>query len=467
MELTHEFIEKALRIAIPGKHSALNGISTDSRSLKSGALFVALKGDSFDGGEFIPQAIAAGAGAVLCNKEAASKVTGGVTCYGVDDALHSFRRLAAAWRAEFQGPVVAVAGSVGKTTTKDLLAALLTGKWPHVLKTAGSQNGFIGIPITLMRLEPRHGAAVIEVGIDAIGAMTEHYDVVRPTTAIVTAIAEEHLEHLRDMTTVAAEECLILNRVAADGGLVVINADDPRVLTPRGARKIKFSLGTVAAEPDMLTGELSEDMCRITLAGLGCDGLVLTSPLVGKHNARNLLGAVATARGLGLSPAAIKAGLARFEASQGRSELQLLADGTLVICDYYNASPASVTAGLELAAGLHQQGTQTGRLWACLGDMLELGPDELALHRGLAGAVIAARVSHVLCFGPRMNALADELGRARFGGVVRHYDSQEALAADLAHDRRPGDTILIKGSRGMRMENVWHKISQTTPFKEG
>jgi UDP-N-acetylmuramoyl-tripeptide--D-alanyl-D-alanine ligase len=281
---------------------------------------------------------------------------------------------------------------------------------------------------------------------------------------LVTAIAAEHLEKLHDLPTVAREERLILEHVARSGALLALNLDDPWLTeVPKkqnSARALGFSLDGAAVPQGVegLQGHLSREGV-LSLSGLGLDGFSLKVPMPGRHNARNLLGAVALARGLGLERDAIKTGLALFEGSGARSEIRRLGDGSVVLCDYYNASPASVAAGLDLAEDLFRQ--QAGRpvLWVCLGDMLELGREELEWHRGLSPRVIATSSTEVMCLGKRMASLAEELRTQGFKGQVRTYEGYEELARDLIRERRPGDVILIKGSRGMKMERVWQELN--------
>lgn len=422
-------------------------VCTDSRSVRPGDLFVALKGDAFDAHDFIASAVQAGATGVLCRK--GTPHSGATLYFEVNDTLAAFRSLAAAWRREFQIPVVAVAGSVGKTTTKEFLASILSGRFARILKTEASQNGFIGIPMTLMGLRPEHQAAVIEVGIDEIGAMAQHLEVVCPTHSLVTAIAEEHLEKLRDLATVAHEENLALTETARRGGTALVHLDDSWIAPvwerlPPG-RRMGYGFQKSVTGTDVLQAQARDQVLVLQGESYSC-------PLPGSHHLGNLLGAVAAALALGLSPDEIRTGLARFQGAYGRTEMRELPGPIQVICDFYNANPASTRAALGLLP-------QSGRTHVCLGDMLELGPDEEAFHRALTDPLLAASVGHVYLFGLRMTALKDELSRRGFSGYCEHFPSHASLASALQKRMKPGDTILLKGSRGMRMEEVWNLIS--------
>ncbi len=451
-ELTARFVAKALGLAVPaGPDPAFTAISTDSRTIASGSLFVPIRGERYDGHDFIAGAVARGARGVLASRPVAVGDPA-VRIFSVPDTLGAYQRLAAAWRRAFDIPVVAVAGSVGKTTTKDLLAAALSGRW-RVHKTEGSRNGDVGIPMTLLGLRPEHEAAVVEIGIDEVGAMDRHLELARPTAAVVTLIGAEHLEKLHDLSTVAREEALALRRVAGKGGLAAVNLDDP-FLAPlftelAAPQTIGFTLAVGPERPGVLQGRVSEAFQELRL-----EGEAFHLPLPGAHNASNLMAALAVATGLDHSPAEIRRGLEGFRPADGRSEVRRVSGGPLVVCDYYNANPTSMNAALELLATLNVPGVK----WACLGDMLELGPNEERLHRELAGPIRRAGAARVLLAGPRMTALAAELEEGGFAGQVTHFPEVADLAAALAQNVGPGDAVLVKGSRGMRMERVWQAL---------
>lgn len=443
-------------------------IVTDSRKISPGCLFVAIPGESFDGHDFIQQAIEKGAKGILSRQghPALSKAPVDVCVFAVPDTLNAYREIAKAWRARFKMPIAMVAGSNGKTTTKELLFALFQGKWQNVLKTQGSQNGFVGIPLTLLELNDSHQAAVIEVGIDEPGTMKGHVDVVSPDVAVLTVIQPEHLEKLIDLDTVEREEGYALSETLVRGGLIAVNCDDPRIAphltNTQMGRKLGYTLEDGCENsshpstllPTLLRGKLSSDMK--TLEVIGAD---FTSPekfplpLPGKHNATNLLAAIAVARLCGLTADEMRAGLAKFSAPEGRSQVKRLTDGTQVICDYYNSQPASLKAGIELLRDLSAT-SQTER-WLCLADMLELGPNEEAFHREPATWIESLGSSNVLLYGKRMNWLEDELKKRGFRGKLMHFSTHADLAKELAQDAKPGSVVLIKGSNSMKMGEVW------------
>lgn len=462
-ELTSRFVAEALRIAPPlqAKNSpeTFTQVITDSRKVQPGSLFVAIPGEKFDGHDFIYGAIQQGARGIICRRDFPIQPAPGVQFFQVEDTVTAYRRLGGAWRRLFSIPVIVIAGAVGKTTTKELLSAILRGRWKDVLKTQGSQNGFVGIPMTLLELHEDHGAAVVEVGIDEIGAMEQHMQLVAPSASLLTAIGPEHLEKLKDVPTVAREEGIALSYVAQHGGWIAINLDDPWIRPHANslgaAKKVTYTLGSAEAT---LRGRLIKEGTQLEIQGLSDTPLMLTLPLSGTHNARNLLAAVAIAHGLGLSATEIKKGLETFQGAEGRSELRFLSGKTPVVADYYNASPVSMAAGLELLTQTAHQGGARRIRWACLGDMLELGVEEERFHRELAKPILQLGIEHVLLYGPRMRALADELSRSEFQGTCKHFETHSDLAAELLERMKSGDAVLIKGSRGMKMEQVWKAL---------
>ncbi|MCC7441740.1 MAG: UDP-N-acetylmuramoyl-tripeptide--D-alanyl-D-alanine ligase [Bdellovibrionales bacterium] len=476
MNLQATFVLQALGASAraSGRSEALvfSGVTSDSRKAGPGLLFVAVPGEKFDGHAFIPQALAAGAGGVICRK-GTPRAAGSALFIEVDDTIEAYRTLAAAWRARFKIPLLAVAGSVGKTTTKEFLAALMRGKHKKVLKTEGSQNGFLGVAMTLLELRPHHGAAVVEIGIDEPGAMIRHLEVVRPTSCVLTAIGPEHLEKLKDLDTVAREEGLAFDFTARAGGAVAVNLDDPWIAPwaeklqrePYRARALLgFKLGpeeagALRSQPNMrtLVGiPLSPERMRLGGTALPGKGETLRCPLPGSHNQRNLLAALALAMLEGLTPREARRGLESFEGAGGRTQVLKGKRGLHLLADHYNANPTSVEAALKLLANLKQ--SKQASSWACLGDMLELGPGEERFHRELGPALERSGVRGVFLYGPRMAHLLDELRHRRFTGIVEHYESHGALAARIGALARKGDWVLIKGSRGMKMEKVLESL---------
>ncbi|HEY8278727.1 MAG TPA: UDP-N-acetylmuramoyl-tripeptide--D-alanyl-D-alanine ligase [Bdellovibrionota bacterium] len=445
----------ALGLPEPKETASLTQISSDTRSLQKGALFVALKSESADGHEFAAKAKEAGATALVHRR--GFNCPPGMVSFPVDDTLTAWRSLAAAWRREFTLPVAVVAGSAGKTTSKELLAALFRGKWKNVLHTEASQNGFQGVPATLLRIRPEHEAAVIEVGIDEPGSMIQHLELVAPDAGLLTSIGPEHLEKLGDVDTVEKEEGVLFSVLGIRGGLAAVNLDDARIANQArqisDSQRVDYSLKGPAHVRGNLTvsgnGELWLDV-----EGVSPKKERFRVPMEGAHNALNLLGALTLAHGLGLTITELYKGLVTFTPPPGRSEVHQW-KGCKVLADTYNANPTSVEAALETLFGADDS---EGETWVCLGDMLELGTLEERLHRGLADPILKHGVRNVFLFGPRMKKLEDELRGRKFQGTLAHFDSQEKMAERIRSAAKSGDRILIKGSRGMKMENVWKAL---------
>ena len=435
----------------------LRSVSTDSRTVQAGDLFVAIKGDYLDGHDFISQAVEKGAAAVLCERYPADTRQVGIDIFLVENSLESFRLLARHWRELIDPTVVAVAGSVGKTTTKDMLAALISGKFKKLIWTKGSQNGFLGLPITLMNINADTEAAVIEVGIDAPDAMRKHIDLVRPEVALVTAISEEHLEWLKNLETVAQEENLILIETAAAGGTAVINLDDPWIKPLMGSLQASGKIGfTLHGNPaaDVVVGRFFGT--RLEINGFNRFQFDLPCPLPGEHNARNLLGAVAVALVLGVTPDEMEEGLSSFAPSGGRSQMETLPSGVKILCDYYNANPASMRAAFRVVeSAAHPQSTR----WLCLADMKELGEREETLHRELADEIVRLGPNvRLLLYGAKMKWLSDEIRQRGLKVSVKEFESLDLLAQDVKKSAKSGDFVLLKGSRSMKMETVWERL---------
>jgi UDP-N-acetylmuramoyl-tripeptide--D-alanyl-D-alanine ligase len=469
-QITPDFVARALGLTLPpallaSSIECFTSVTTDSRKVQPGCLFVALKGENFDGHTFVNKAIHQGARGIVCQRGSAVGEPQSALVYTVDDTLNAFRKMAAAWRREFSIPFIAVAGAVGKTTTKELLTAILSGKFTHVLKTQGSQNGFVGIPMTLFDLRPEHEAAVIEVGIDEIGAMKQHMELVAATAAVLTTIGPEHLEKLRDVPTVAQEEGIALTFVAHSGGLVAINLDDPWIKphakTIRSGTKLTYGMDDAEAQIkgtyDSQAGTLR---VQNTLKNEKTnETTTYPLPIAGLHNARNALAAIAIATGLGLTSSEITAGLKKFKNPDGRSEVREVGKSNRkirVVCDYYNANPTSTEAGLDLLDLVAKK----SKRFACLADMLELGTDEEKFHRNLSGPILKHSVEHVFLYGTRMKALQDELKKKNFNKDFRHFSDHDEMFKALTEKVQSGDTVLIKGSHSMKMEKVWESLKK-------
>lgn len=440
--------------------AAIKRLWTDSRTVRPGDCFVALRGDRFDGHAFVPETFRKGAVAALVEdsyRVPADPLLRGparrpAIILGVRDSLLAFQQLATHHRNRFAIPVVAVTGSNGKTTTKDMVAAVLAARWT-TLKTEGNLNNRIGVPQTLLRLTARHKAAVIEMGVDARGQTTRLCEIVRPTVGIITNIGADHLEFFGDLEGSAQAKAELLDQMPADG-VVVLNADDPYFdyLAARATcRVVSFGLSEradVRATDADHHGKLGATF-KLHLPGRH-RAPVIALRVHGDHNVLNALAAAAVGYALGLSGVLVGKGLAAFRPAQMRSQV-VMVRGARVINDCYNANPSSMKAALRLLAEMGRG----GRTIAVVGDMLELGANADELHRE-AGAVAAElgiqRLITCGLLGQRIAAGARRAGMSQ-DQVLAVNDAVEA-AAVLKNLLQPDDTVLVKASRGMKLERV-------------
>jgi UDP-N-acetylmuramoyl-tripeptide--D-alanyl-D-alanine ligase len=429
-------------------------VSTDSRTLQPTALFVALEGERFDGHRFLAEAAARGAaGAVVRRGRELPPVPAGFGLFAVDDPLPALGALARHHRRRFRLPLGAVGGSNGKTTTKEMVGSVLAVGGP-ALKTEGNLNNEVGVPLTLLRLGPEHRAAVVELGMNAPGEMGRLTALAEPTAGLLTIVQPEHLEGLGSLAGVAAAEGELF-RGLPPGATAVVNLDDPLVVEQaKGTRAGWLTFGRdPAAEVRLVSsrplGRAGQEV------EVRADSRTVSVPLgfVGAHNALNAVAAFALARALGFSVEACVEGLALARPTLRRLNVVEAPGGLTVIDDCYNANPASMAAALETARGL----AGPGRVVAVLGDMLELGGGEAEEHLRLGE--LAARLADVRAFlGPRNAAAGGETGASS-----ARFVELEPLWSWLRPRLRPGDVVLVKGSRGMRMERLVERLTGAAP----
>jgi UDP-N-acetylmuramoyl-tripeptide--D-alanyl-D-alanine ligase len=425
----------------------VTGVSIDSRTLTVGEAFFAIRGHRLDGHAFLADAAGRGASCVVV-EALPDEVPANVPLVLVEDTTRALGRFAAWHRARFTVPVVGVTGSNGKTTTKELAAAVLATRW-EVLKPERSLNNQWGLPLTLLRLGPEHGAVVLEIGTNRPGEIGALAAIAQPTLAVVTTVAAVHTEFLGGLDGVAQEKADLVRAVKPEGA-VVLDADDPRVAAmarETAARVITYGRAPTATV--RLAGEVVEDERGLTFTLETPAGRVpVTLALAGRHNAANALAAAAVGVALDVSPADLARGLAAVAPVAGRCVWRPAGDVT-VLDDTYNANPASLRAALDTLAA----GRRGRRAVVVLGDMLELGALTDEAHREAGRRVAAAGVAEFVGFG-RAAALAVETARAAGLAEARHTSTFEDTVAHLLKRVTPGDVVLVKGSRGMRMERV-------------
>ncbi len=422
------------------ENATYSHISTDSRAVGAGTLFVAIRGERFDGNSFIDAAFAAGATVVIGNTETVPPA--GCAFIRVSDSVEALGRLAGHHRNGFQIPVVGITGSVGKTTTKEMIAAVLSAGY-NTLKTAGNFNNHIGLPLTVMGLSPVHGAAVIEMGMSARGEISYLTKIARPTVAVITNVGLSHIETLKTQENIRDAKLEIAEGLP-EGGTLLVNGDDPFLRDVRlpGVTVRRFGFENPACE---IRGEIrGEDSFAVF-------GTEFHVPVSGRHNLYNALAAVAAGQECGIAPEKAAEGLLTYRTDGIRQSEVEIRPGVTVLCDYYNASPSSMEAALEMLG----RGEAKRRI-AVLGDMLELGAVSEKCHREIGEKAASLQIDMLLTVG-RLAALAAEAGGAR-GMHVRCFSDNAALGAELRELLQPGDRVLIKGSRGMKMEEILEKI---------
>lgn len=435
------------RLVQGDENVVISRVSTDSRQIKPGDVFFALRGERFDGHDFVDRAVSGGARAVVVSREV--RVDPGVPVVRVGDTLAGLQALAAYHRRQFAVPVVGITGSSGKTTTKDMVAAVLGSRY-QVLNTPGNFNNEIGLPLTLLEFSPEHGAAVVEMAMRAPGEINSLCLLARPTCAVITSIGTAHAERLGSVENIARAKGEILDHISRDG-FALLPGDSPHAREQ--ARRCHGRVLFFGLEPgnDIYARDIRREgrgnRFTAVMGDIECE---VRLPLPGRHNIMNALAAAGTGLLLGLTPAEVSAGLARVVLSGMRMEV-VDGSGITVINDAYNANPDSTCAALqaleEVAAGR--------RAVAVLGDMLELGEGAAEGHRRVGAAAARHGVALLVTVGELSRHTAEGARGTGLpaGSVVACGDKEQALQV-LHRELRPGDVVLVKGSRGMHMEEI-------------
>lgn len=424
----------------------VTAVSIDSRTLGVGEAFFAIGGHTLDGHQFIAEAAARGASCLVVH-HLPDELPLGVPVVLVDDTTRALGRLSAFHRSRFQLPVVAVTGSNGKTTVKEMIATLLGTRW-SVLKPAGSFNNQWGLPLTLLQLSSAYQAVVVELGTNQPGEIASLAQICRPTVGVVTAVAAAHTEFLKTLAGVGEEKAALVRAIPREGS-VVLNWDDRRVremAALAGGRVIRVGSASGAQLRAEGVGERIGEL-HFTLEIEGRRSPVRLA-FSGRHNVTNALLAAGAALALGFALPEIVAGLEAARPVKGRL-IWRRAGSVRILDDTYNANPASMRAALDALAVARGQ----GRLLVALGDMLELGELAREAHREIGRLVAALGVAEFVGMGPRMKNAVEAAREAGFDESY-HVETLEAAVALLLKRLAPNDALLVKGSRGMRMERV-------------
>ncbi|MFT3718143.1 UDP-N-acetylmuramoyl-tripeptide--D-alanyl-D-alanine ligase [Pseudorhodoferax sp.] len=434
--------------------TAVARVHSDTRTLAAGDLFVAIRGERFDANAMLAEARAAGAAAALCHPGASGGFAAhGLPCIEVGDTVAALGRLARGWRAQFALPLIAVTGSNGKTTVTQMTASILRAHaGTAAFATQGNLNNDIGLPLTLLRLRAEHAVGVVELGMNHPGEIAALAAIAQPTVALVNNAQREHMEFMATVEAVARENGAVIAALPAAGRVVVPAADDftPLWRQLAGGREVLAfgldagGLAEVTADDARWDEGAWQLRVRTPQGGFGC-----SLRIAGRHNVLNALAATACAQAAGVPLAAIAQGLSTFEPVQGRSRALALPGGGTLVDDSYNANPDSVAAAIAVLAAL------PGPRLLVLGDMGEVGEAGPRLHAEAGEQARAAGIEHLLALGAQTAGTV-----AAFGAGARHFGDVQALV-EAARALRPAvASVLVKGSRFMRMERVVQALQQ-------
>jgi UDP-N-acetylmuramoyl-tripeptide--D-alanyl-D-alanine ligase len=435
--------------------TALQGVVTDSRSASAGTVFVALRGERFDAHDFIESVMQQGAAVIVAEKAPADPQ---VPVIVVADTRIALGQIGHGWRRQFQLPLIGVTGSNGKTTVKEMIAAILDAAYGSegYLGTRGNFNNEIGVPLTLFRMAPAHRAAVIELGMNHPGEIALLSRIAEPTLGLVNNAQREHQEFMVNVEAVARENGAVIRHLPQDGVAVFPEGD---VFTPlwreeAGARRVlSFGLTPQANVSASYQAQQFGSELQVSVHGAGAEAdgtFSLQLAAVGEHNVRNALAATACALGIGVPVAAVVRGLQAFAPVNGRLQRKTAANGALVIDDTYNANPDSVRAAIDVLAQVAEP-----RLLV-LGDMGEVGNEGRKFHEEIGAYAQERGIAHFFGLGELMQhaVTAYNAAAGKDATQARHFDDVETLQQATAQAAPAGATVLVKGSRFMKMERV-------------
>ena len=432
------------------ENTVITSFFTDSRQAENGAMFVPIRGERTDGHNYISSALKAGASASFTDHPLPPETAGDKALVLVKDCREALQKAAAWYREQFQIPVVGITGSVGKTTAKEMVAQALSAKF-RVLKTAGNQNSQVGVPITVCGLKKDHTAAVVEMGVSMPGEMGRIAAVVKPTCAVMTNIGVSHLEFMKTRENILKEKSHIADYLP-EGGFLFVNGDDdllPTLKERLGNKVVTFGLGPHC---DWRAYDLKEadKGTFFTCQAPNGERTELFVPAAGEHNVRNALASMAVARSLGVPAADGARAISAYKAPAMRQQV-LEANGLLIIDDSYNASPDSVRSALEVLSTRKVPGKRV----AVLADMLELGELSQQGHWDSGEYARKKGVDLLVAVGPLSKDTAEG-----FGPGAQWFASNEEVIAYLRSQLNPGDAVLVKGSRGMRVDRIVQALAQ-------
>ena len=436
---------------LQGKDLGVHGISIDTRTLMPDDLFVAIRGERFDGHDFVPDALQKGACAVVVEKTFAASVPGGAVKIEVSDTTDFLMELAGWYRAQFSIPVIGLTGSVGKTTVKELLASVLSTRF-RTEKTEQNKNNFIGVPLTLFQLNENSEVAVVELGTNHPGEIARLSGIVTPTHALVTNIGSGHIGFFGSKEAIFREKKALPDAVVG-GGTVYLNDEDP-LLKNYHREGVKIKRIGVSGKCDYRARLLGTDELGRVRFQIN-KGAEIRLQIPGRHQFLNGVQAAAIGLDFGLSQEEVKQGIEAVQPVDKRMQV-LKSGGILYINDAYNANPESLRAAIDF---LVQFPVQPGKKrFLVVGDMLELGEQSQHLHREIGQYLADKPIDFVFCYGEQARLICQTLSAAGKSDNYQWFGEHKSVAGAIREQAAPGDVVLIKGSRGMAMENVLHYL---------
>ena len=436
----------------PDNYKSVSAVTIDSRKIPPNALFVAIKGKKFDGHAFIKDVLKNGAKAIVINKKNLNKFGNFKSpIVTVPDTIIALGNIASLWRKKLNTKIIAITGSVGKTSTKEILVQILGEKF-NINKTIGNNNNHIGVPLTILSTNNKHDVLVVELGTNHFGEIQYSAGIVQPDYALITNISDSHLKFFQNRNGVLKEKSALIQETEAHNGVIFINNDD-KLLNKYGLKlknKVTFAFNNDADVKGIISGYNSMGQAEIEIS-FAKKVLRLSLPLYGEQNAKNFLAAVAMALKFGLSGKEIKSAAQKLVAADKRLNVKKLRD-FMLIDDTYNANPESMKFSLELLGKISGYGHKT----AILGDMFELGKNEIKLHQKLYSLIKGNHIDSVFTIGNRIKHLNELMKKSKI--EIKHFNSRNALKSFLNKNDLINSVILVKGSRGMKMEEFVHSI---------
>ena len=427
-------------------------VTIDSRNVPAGSLFVAIKGDKFDGHDFVIDAVNKGAAVVLINGDKLSSLENiDVPVITVSDTTLALGELASIWRSKLKTKVIGITGSAGKTTTKEMIFTLLSSKY-KVNKTLGNNNNHIGVPLTLLSTGRNHDYLVLELGTNHFGEIKYTAEISKPDYAIIINIGNSHLEFLKNRKGVFEEKAALLNVTASNNGILFINNDDPLLIgaNKKYSKRFTFGLEKKSNVKGEIAGYTDDGKPIVNISYKGRSS-TFEVPLYGEQSAKNFLAAAAIAYKIGLRSEEIKRRLRKIQTVDKRLNVQRM-ESFILINDTYNANPDSMEMSLQLLAQIKKYNKRV----AILGDMFELGQASRVLHEKLSRVIVRNKIDSVYTLGKMMKHLHPMLKSKKIDAI--HFNDRVTLNNFLREKSFANSVVLVKGSRGMKMEEFVETI---------